>query len=437
MERDRQIDLVRGLAIVMVVVGHWLAIHVTHDGGRYQGGSVLELVPWTHPLTWVFQVMPLFFLVGGYANAASLRSHVRRGGNAAGWALGRAVRLVWPTTVLVCVLAAAALTARAAGADPGLVGTAVWLATIPLWFLVAYLAVVFLTPFMYALHRRAGLAVPVGLAAVVGLVDLARLGFGVPYIGTANYLLAWLAVHQTGFVMRDGGLPSRWGIPMAAGGVAALVLLTVPGPYPVSMVGIGGEQNQNTAPPTLALLALAVAQTGIVLATREPARRWLRRPRPWAAVVAVNSVVLTLFLWHMTAAVIGVLLLYGTGALPPAAPVSPLWLALRVPWLATLALILAALVAAFGRFERRAALAGAAVPAVRGPVPTALIVTGAASVVAGLLAVALSGPARDGPLGLPPGVFVYFGGVFLLAALRRRHSLPQAGARAPGEERAG
>ncbi|MET8155726.1 acyltransferase [Sphaerisporangium sp. NPDC005289] len=424
--RDRHVDLIRAVAIAAVVTGHWLVVYVTWGPSGPTGRSILELVPWTHPLTWIFQVMPLFFLVGGFANAASLTSHLARGGNGTGWTLDRAARLVQPTTVLLCGLAAGAFVARSLGAPPATVGTAVWLASIPLWFLVAYIAVVFLTPFMYGLHRRAGLAVPIVLAAMVGADDVARLGFGVPYVGTANYLLAWLAVHQLGFAVQDGRLPSRWrvALPLAAAGLAVLVLLTVAGPYPVSMVGVTGERTQNTAPPTLALLALAVTQTGVALSLRGLGNRWLRRPGPWTVVVAVNSVIMTLFLWHMTAVVFGVALLYGTGVLPSAAPGSAFWLLLRIPWVACLALILAVLVVVFGRFERRADRRSRPVEPIPGVLPATLTVAGAGAVVAGLLGVALAGPGPHGPAGLPAGVLAtYLAGAALLE-LVRRHRRP-------------
>ena len=161
--RDRYVDLLRAVAISAVVAGHWLVVHVTDEGGGLSGTSVLDVAAWTRPLTWLFQVMPVFFLVGGYANTASLTSYLRRGGNATGWTLRRTDRLVRPTTTLLAVLAAAALAARAAGVGPQLVGLGVWLAGIPLWFLVAYLAAVVFTPLMYApappvRPRRAGRA---------------------------------------------------------------------------------------------------------------------------------------------------------------------------------------------------------------------------------------------------------------------------------------
>ncbi|WP_127931295.1 acyltransferase family protein [Nonomuraea polychroma] len=396
-ERERHVDLLRAIAITAVVVGHWLAVHVQAvPWGGVQAGNVLEIVPWTRPLTWLFQVMPVFFLVGGYANALSLTAHRDRGGDAAGWVLRRTDRLVRPTTVVLAVLTGSALAARALGADPGLVGTAVWAAGIPLWFLVAYLAVVVLTPLTHALHRRYGLAVPIVLTVLVGVGDAARLGLETPVAAEGNFVLAWLAIHQLGFAWQDGRLPARpgVGVPMAFAGLVVLVLLTVAGPYPISMVGLAGEEIQNTSPPTLALLALAATQTGLALSLRGPAARWLRRPRPWTVVVAVNSVIMTLFLWHMTAAVLGALALHRTGVLvnPPA---SPAWLLMRLPWLAVLTLILGVLVLVFGPVERRAGprpAPGAAAGAVAG----VLAVLGLGGVLAGLLGVALTGPDAHG-----------------------------------------
>lgn len=419
--RDRHIDLLRAIAITAVVAGHWLAVHVTYDGGP-RGGNVLELVPWTRPLTWLFQVMPVFFLVGGYANAASLAACRDRGGDAAAWTLRRTDRLLRPTTVLLAVLAGAALLARAAGADHGLVGAAVWLAGIPLWFLVAYLAAVTLTPPMHALHRRFGLAVPVALAVLVGLGDAARLTGWLPAVGSANFLFAWLAVHQLGFAWQDGRLPARpgAGLPLAFAGLAALVVLTVPGPYPISMVGLAGQEIQNTSPPTLALLALAATQAGLALAVHDPACRWLRRLRPWTVVVAVNSVIMTLFLWHMTAAVLGVLVLYPAGWLPDPPPGTPLWVLLRVPWLVVLAVILGVLVVVFGPVERRSGPSPAPGAAV-GVTAGVLTFAGMAVVLAGLLGVATAGPGDHGVTGLPaPALIVYFAGAGILRFTRWR-----------------
>ncbi|WP_140158046.1 acyltransferase family protein [Micromonospora sp. NBS 11-29] len=397
--RERYADLLRALAITMVVLGHWGVTAIGYDHGRPAGHSALADLPWAWPVTWVAQVMPVFFLVGGYANAASLVSRRRRGGSATGWLVDRSARLVRPTSTLLLVLTAAAAVATVLGADPARVRTVVWFATIPLWFLVAYFVVVALTPPMYALHRRFGLAVPVVLVGLVALGDLGRV-LGPVDLADGNYLFGWLAVHQLGFAWYDSNPPARTdtdarvnpnaGADMPAGtggypdtsavtggtevrglrrrrlpltrragaillavGLVALVLLTTVGPYPVAMLNVPGERLDNAAPPSLALLAAATAQLGVILLLRRPAERWLRRPGPWRAVVAVNAVVLTVFLWHLTAAVLLVGLLDALGVLPTPRVGSAAWWAWRIPWLLALAVVLSALVAVFGPVEVR------------------------------------------------------------------------------------
>jgi hypothetical protein len=76
--RNRMVDLLRAVSIVIVVLGHWTMAAVTAGAGIH-AGNILSLAGWTHPFTWLFQVMPVFFLVGGYANALSWRSARRRG----------------------------------------------------------------------------------------------------------------------------------------------------------------------------------------------------------------------------------------------------------------------------------------------------------------------------------------------------------------------
>jgi hypothetical protein len=123
----------------------------------------------------------------------------------------------------------------------------------------------------------------VALVLAVVAVDALRFGAGLPLVGEANYLLAWLAAHQAGVAWRDGVLPQGRSVPGVAlllGGAAAVVLLTVPGPYPVSMVAVPGEPVSNTGPPTAALLALAAAQTGAVLLAAPALERLAARGRP-------------------------------------------------------------------------------------------------------------------------------------------------------------
>lgn len=58
------------------VTGRWQSWSFATAG--YSQATFWELAAWTHPFTWSFQVMPLFFGVGGYVNALSWHSARRQ-----------------------------------------------------------------------------------------------------------------------------------------------------------------------------------------------------------------------------------------------------------------------------------------------------------------------------------------------------------------------
>jgi hypothetical protein len=111
-------------------------------------------------------------------------------------------------------------------------------------------------------------------------------------------------------------------------------------------------------------------------------------------------VVLTLFLWHMVAAVIGAAALYGTGLLPEPEPLSAGWIAWRPVWLATLAVIAAGLVTVSAPVEQRT---GGPVRARRNrpEVAGVLVGFGVPLACAGLARLTVGGLAGDGPLAIP------------------------------------
>ena len=51
--------------------GDRLLTGITYQGGHLSGLDALDYVSWGRWVTLLFQVMPVFFLVGGYANAVS------------------------------------------------------------------------------------------------------------------------------------------------------------------------------------------------------------------------------------------------------------------------------------------------------------------------------------------------------------------------------
>ena len=100
-ERNRYVDFLRAVSILMVITGHWLIVAVHYQNGGIKFGDILELQTGTQWLTWLFQVMPIFFIVGGYANAVSLESARRRGIGYAGWLAVRLHRLITPLLALL------------------------------------------------------------------------------------------------------------------------------------------------------------------------------------------------------------------------------------------------------------------------------------------------------------------------------------------------
>ncbi|MGH2812369.1 MAG: acyltransferase family protein [Actinomycetota bacterium] len=413
--RDRYVDFLRAFSILVVVLGHWLIATIFLRDGEASGVNALEVVPGLWIATWLLQVMPVFFLVGGFSNLVSYESVLRRGGGYARFIHDRLRRLMRPTAVFLIVwLGLTALAEYAVRVDREVLGEATRLLGRPLWFIGIYLIVIALAPPMVRLHHRFGAAVPVAMVAGAAAVDVADIGLGIPFVGYLNFGLVWLLVHQLGFFYADGRLtrmPRAATALAAVGGLAALTALTTLGPYSPSMVGLVGERS-NTNPPTVCIIALTVWQVGLILLLRPSISRWLQRRRVWAAVIGLNLVIMTVFLWHQTAMLAGAGVLLPLGFPQPEAG-SALWWALRPVWILVLSLALVLLVIVFGRFERPPAGKGAPDPAEPGrgkPLPPQPLGTsrvaavfpaaaglGAAFVVLGVLGFAVGG--FDGLLG--------------------------------------
>ena len=351
--RNRVVDLLRAAAILVVVLGHWLLAAVVLRDGELVVGHLLELAPWTHPLTWVFQVMPVFFLVGGYANALSWRSAVRRGETYAGWLRARLRRLLTPVVPLLLAWLVVSSVAYAAGVPGATLRAASQVALVPTWFLAAYVVVCAVAPATLWLWERTGWWSVVGGLALGCVVDLVSIGTDTVAVGFANYVVVWATVHQVGYAWLDGRLAgTRRRLGVAAVGLAGTVVLVWAGPYPVSMIGLDGAVVNNSYPTRVTLGFLGLLQAGLVLALEPALARRLERPRPWAATVLVNTRIMTVYLWHLTAmvGVIGLsLLLDGVGL--GVEPLTRGWWLTRPLWWAGLGLVTLGLVALLGRFE--------------------------------------------------------------------------------------
>ena len=392
-DRNRYVDFLRALSILAVVIGHWLVAAPYMKDGAVEGGHLLGIIPWTQWLTWGFQVMPIFFLVGGFSNGVSWAATKRgacpepsrRSGHYADWFGGRVQRLINPVLPLFLIWTLFALFGTAMGVERKIVSMAAQLALIPVWFLSVYLIVSALVPYTYAAWQRFGFASFWGLVAGAVVVDIAAIRFGIPYVNFVNFLFVWLAIHQLGYAWGAGRFASPakaliWGL----GGLAALGLLVGFGPYPVAMIGVPGSELSNSMPPTLALLALGIAQTGFALALEPQARRMLDNIKIWTAVVLVNGMIMTVYLWHLTAFVFVMVVAWLLGGIGlHVAPGSGGWWLARPVWFALYITALMPLIMLFARYEQAKRS-----PKRDVPVPHWRLITGLLLVCIGLAATA-------------------------------------------------
>ena len=384
--RDRTMDFLRAVSIVAVVFGHWF-ISINHwDEGLIFSTSAVGVTSGLWLLTWVFQVMPIFFFVGGFANLVAFDSYRRRGASIRDFARSRLERLLRPSLVFLGLWAVVQVVLHLADvgrpAGPVLWGDTTLLrgmkppgATIPfgpLWFLGVYLVVVVIAPATIWLHRRFGLWVP--LAMGLGAVAADLIGFSTGAWGWRwwNVAFVLLLPHQLGHAYADGSLASwpRWRFwVMVVGGLAGLVALTTPwlfelvlgserfawfpgiGHYPKSLLGTDVEKVSNAYPPTVCFLLGGIWTLGAVLLVKPRLDRWLQRERPWRFTIVVNARIMTLFLWHMTAFLLVLLALWPLGFGREQDSTARWWLE-RPIWELVPGAVLFGLVAMFGRFER-------------------------------------------------------------------------------------
>ncbi|MFE4305512.1 acyltransferase [Streptomyces sp. NPDC056891] len=362
--RDRALDALRALAILGVVLGHWLVTALTTDSGTLRAVSPLNRLPEFTPVSWAFQTLAVFFLVGGRVAAGSHTAALARGTSYRDWLTARLGRLFRPLAVVLAVWAATALAMILGGVPWQTVHTLGRLVLSPLWFLLVFAALTAATPLVAKVH-------PLWPLAVVLHVDVVRFGLGGPdWLGWTNVAAGWLVPYCLGALWARRGIrerPAGWTLLIT--GAPATVLLVVLAGYPASMVGVPGAAVSNLNPPTLAAVTFGIAQCGAAFLLVGPLRRTLSRPAAWAPVALLNLGAMTVFLWHQTAmmavTVLGLLVAGPTGHGPLTGlhtlPDGYGWVLARLAWLPVFGLALLACVAVFRTYEtggRRPSRAG-------------------------------------------------------------------------------
>jgi surface polysaccharide O-acyltransferase-like enzyme len=347
-KRDLTIDLVRVICVMLVVLVHLFEVGV----GRPVSGGLSVTRPLDHEVwfpgaTWAGQVMPLFFVVGGFASLTAWRSATRKGKTAATYIQGRVIRLALPALPLfifyVIVIGAATLIGVDAAFLKGITNGA----GSPLWFLAAYVLVQGFVPLMAGFHARAPRLTLGVLFVAAALVDAARFDIGITEIGLVNLVFVWLFVQQVGFWYADGWFDRRawWQLVLIAiVCYVALEPLTIWGPYSANML-------TDLNPPTVPLMLLAIAQACVLRLLKRPLSALMRTKGAQGLVYVAGTRLMTIYLWHLPLiiALSGLCILI-PGFLPT--PLTAAWWLTRIPFYLIVLAGLYGLSFVVGRFER-------------------------------------------------------------------------------------
>ncbi|MFH8730017.1 acyltransferase [Streptomyces sp. NPDC017964] len=353
--RDRAIDGLRALALLAVPMGHWLLGGFSLDGqGALHNTSPLASFGFLAPISWVLQMLGIFFLVGGYASVLSYRRTLEAGGSTSAWLRGRLTRLGRPVLGVTAVCAALIPVLYALGVPEKTLHTGSTLVIQPLWFVGVYTVITALTPYCVRAARKLGAWAAAPLLGSVAVIDFLRYG---PYadampswLSLLNLLPGWMFAYQLGVCWGEKRIGRRGAWALLIGGAALFATLLLAFHYPESMVGVPGEARTNSHPPSLLVLALAAAQSGAAMLLRDRIGRLLRRPALWAPVVVINLSAMTILCWHQTALLTAAIPGSFAGAIPglTTSPDSLGWIAARIAWLP----VFAGLLVLIGRYTR-------------------------------------------------------------------------------------
>lgn len=352
--RDEAVDFLRAVCVVGVVLLHAIMVGVTVVGGVPVFANASEGSWWIVPISWALQVMPLFFVIGGFAGFLSFRRSQGRGGTASAFVAARVHRLLRPAVFAVAIVGAGLAALHLSGVPADIIAIAGFRYGQPLWFLAVFLLCQALLPALATAHaRRPGLTIGL-LVASATAVDGLRSQTGADGWGFLNLVFVWLALQQLGFFLADGSVDRLRARTRAWGGATALVVLAgtfATGVYSPDLIA-------NINPPTAALLLVGVVHLSAVSLFRARIETFSRRPAVSAFTAFVNRRTMTIYLWHMPVllgmAGVSALVSLSTG-LALSEPGSLAWWLSRPLWLGT-ALALTALVAvAFTRIETQPA----------------------------------------------------------------------------------
>lgn len=336
-DRDRAIDVIRIVSLVGVVAGHTIMATSIIDHDVFRWGNLLTTSVVFQALTWVFQIMPLFFFAGVAASVGSYDAGTSWGG----WLLKRCTRLYRPVFYYLAFWAAALLILKPL-LPVHVYEPVAGISTQLLWFLGAYVLVLAAVPMLMRITTRGRLVAAVaGTYALVVLVDAIRINdHAWSALGYLNFVV-WLIPGMLGVAYRRGLPSAATALRVGLGMLAVNVALVWAGPYELSLVGIETQHIKNMTPPSLLLAGHAIMMCAFAIAGAPAISRWAARPQVWRLAVIGNTGAMTLYLWHMPA-LLGMHLAFDLAGLPRY-PGQPHFLVLSVYQMTIMAVLVAGL----------------------------------------------------------------------------------------------
>jgi hypothetical protein len=310
-DRDRVLDVIRIVSLIGVVAGHTLMAISIIKNHVLIWENLLNASVVFQAMTWILQIMPLFFFAGAAACLASWQP----GANWGGWLMNRCTRLFRPVFYYLGFWAVA-LTVLYPVLPQHIYEPIAGVSTQLLWFLGAYVLVLAAMPVLARITTPARLAVGVGVVyGTIAAVDVIRVHW--PAMSSLGYLnlAVWLIPAMFGVAYRRELLTRRAALVTAVTLFAVDVALAWWGPYAISMVGTGDHQLSNTSPPSLLMAGHAIVLSALAILAAPAIARWAQRPRVWWWAAVGNSGAMTLYLWHMPV-LLGMHLLFDSLGLP-------------------------------------------------------------------------------------------------------------------------
>jgi hypothetical protein len=311
-ERDRAVDLMRSFSLLTVVFGHLFMALVVWKQGAPVLDNLLAHVPALQLVTWVLQIMPVFFFAGAIANQISWTRAAAKGVSWREWTYDRLSRLIRPVAVYLAAWVPFVLISTAVLGSK-VASPLATLSTQLLWFLGVYLPVTAATPLLGRWVKRSPWGTPLCMLVLAGLGDWCRLALGWSVVGLLNFLVVWGMAAALGLVMEQVKPSKATLVGIALAGLVTNVLLVSCGPWPLSMVGLPGERFSNMSPPSLVLGVHCWVLAALVSLAKPALARVARRERVWTLACAIGGASMTLYLWHLTALISIVLVEHGLG----------------------------------------------------------------------------------------------------------------------------